>query len=151
VSLDIKARNGQYFLQALADTGEAPWSAAYVASYLVMARSRIRPEMALQPDFTAFVNNDQILKNALKDHVERLRFQAWLRNVLRMVICLKMDDIKAGMPVFNAVGASQQLFDFLRSVNALVPSAKQVDDARLVKRALDALAPFREKQLHPKP
>jgi len=66
VSLDIKARNGQYFLQALADTGEAPWSAAYVASYLVMARSRVRPQMALQPDFTAFVNNDQIFKTAPK-------------------------------------------------------------------------------------
>ena len=151
MSLDIKARNGQYFLQALADTGETPWTAAYAASYLVLARSRIRPQMALQPDFTAFVNNDQILKNAPKEKTQRLLYQTWLRNALRMIVYLMLDDIKAGMPVFNAVGASQQLTDFLRSINALVPTAKQTDDARLVKRALETLAPFRELQLHPKP
>ena len=61
-----------------------------------------------------------------------------------------LDDIQAGRPVFNAVGASQQLSDFSRSVNALVPAAKHTDDDRLVKRALDSLAPFREQQLHPK-
>ena len=150
MSLDIKARNGQYFLQALADTGAAPWTAAYAASYLVLARSRIRPQMALQPDFTAFVNNDQIIKNAPGNKHQRLLYQTWLRNVLRMVAYLMLDDIQAGRPVFNAVGASQQLSDFLRSVNALVPGAKHTDDARLVKRALDSLAPFREQQLHPK-
>jgi hypothetical protein len=151
MSLDIKARNGQYFLQALADTAEAPWTAAYAASYLVLARSRIRPQMALQPDFTAFVNNDQILKNAPREKAQRLLYQTWLRNALRMVVYLMLDDINAGMPVFNAVGASQQLTDFLRSINALVPAAKQADDARLVKRALATLALFREQQLHPKP
>ena len=151
MSLDIKARNGQYFLQALADTGDAPWTAAYAASYLVLARSRVRPEMALQPDFTAFVNNDQIIKNAPKEKAQRLLYQAWLRNVIRLVVYLILDDIDAGMPVFNAVGASQQLSDFSRSVNALVPGGKQADDDRLVKRALERLAPFRERQLHPKP
>lgn len=151
MSLDTKARNGQYFLQALSDTGTAPWTSAYVAAYLVIARSRIRPQMALQPDFTAFVNNDQILKNAPKDRAERLRYQKWLRNVLRTVVYLMLDDIKAGLPVFNAVGASQQLTDFLRSLNALVPASKQADDAVLVMRAFEALAPFRGKQLHPKP
>lgn len=149
-SLDLKARNGQYFLQALADTGEAPWTSAYIASYIVLARSRIRPQMALQPDFTAFVNNDQILKSAPREKAQRLLYQTWLRNALRMVVYLMLDDIKAGLPVFNAVGASQQLTDFLRSLNALVPAAKQAEDARLVKRALDSLAPFRVKQLHPK-
>ena len=150
MSLDIKARNGQYFLQALADTGAAPWTSVYAASYLVVARARVRPNMALQPDFTAFVNNDQILKNAPHDKAQRLLYQTWLRNALRMVVYLMLDDIKAGMPVFNAVGASQQLSDFLRSVNALVPAGKQTEDARLVKRALDSLALFRDQQLHPK-
>jgi hypothetical protein len=151
MSLDIKARNGQYFLQALADTGKAPWTTAYASSYLVLSRAGVRPEMALQPDFTAFVNNDQIIKNAPHDKHQRLLYQSWLRNVLRMVVYLMLDDIQAGRPVFNAVGASQQLSDFLRSVNALVPAATRVDDARLVKRALDSLAPFRDLQLHPKP
>lgn len=150
MSLDIKARNGQYFLQALADTGKAPWTTAYAASYLVLSRAGVRPELVLQPDFTAFVNNDQIIKNAPRDKHQRLLYQSWLRNVLRMVAYLMLDDIQAGRPVFNAVGASQQLSDFLRSVNALVPAATRVDDARLVKRALDSLAPFRERQLHPK-
>ncbi len=149
MSLDIKARNGQYFLQALADTGKAPWTTAYAASYLVLSRAGVRPELVLQPDFTAFVNNDQIIKNAPRDKHQRLLYQSWLRNVLRMVAYLMLDDIQAGRPVFNAVGASQQLSDFLRSVNALVPAATRVDDARLVKRALDSLAPFRERQLHP--
>jgi hypothetical protein len=150
MSLDIKARNGQYFLQALADTEAAPWTSAYAASYLVLSRAGVRPQMALQPDFTAFVNNDQIIKNAPRNKHHRLLYQTWLRNVLRMVAYLMLDDIQAGRPVFNAVGASQQLSDFSRSVNALVPAAKHTDDARLVKRALDSLAPFREQQLHPK-
>jgi hypothetical protein len=68
-----------------------------------------------------------------------------------MVVYLMLDDIQAGMPVFNAVGASQQLSDFLRSINALVPAATRADDSVLVKRALDSLAPFRNLQLHPKP
>ena len=151
MSLDIKARNGQYFLQALADTGKAPWTTAYAASYLVLSRAGVRPELALQPDFTAFVNNDQIIKNAPHDKHQRLLYQSWLRNVLRMVAYLMLDDIQAGRPVFNAVGASQQLSDFLRSVNALVPAATRADDSVLVKRALDSLAPFRDLQLHPKP
>jgi hypothetical protein len=150
MSLDIKARNGQYFLQALADTGKAPWTTAYASSYLVLSRAGVRPEMALQPDFTAFVNNDQIIKNAPRDSHQRLLYQSWLRNVLRMLVYLMLDDIQAGRPVFNAVGASQQLSDFLRSVNALVPAATRADDARMVKRALDSLAPFRDLQLHPK-
>ena len=151
MSLDIKARNGQYFLQALADTGKAPWTTAYASSYLVLSRAGVRPEMALQPDFTAFVNNDQIIKNAPRDKHQRLLYQSWLRNVLRMVAFLMLDDIQAGRPVFNAVGANQQLSDFLRSVNALVPAATRADDSVLVKRALDSLAPFRDLQLHPKP
>ena len=151
MSLDIKARNGQYFLQALADTGDAPWTAAYAASYLVVARARVRPNMALQPDFTAFVNNDQILKNAPRDKAQRLLYQSWLRNLMRMVVYLMLDDIEAGMPVFNAVGASQQLSDLLRSVNTLVPASKHPDDSKLVKTLLDRMAPFRERQLHPKP
>jgi len=151
MSLDIKARNGQYFLQALADTGKAPWTTAYAGSYLVLSRAGVRPEMALQPDFTAFVNNDQIIKNAPRDKHQRLLYQSWLRNVLRMVVYLMLDDIRAGRPEFNAVGASQQLSDFLRSVNALVPAAIRADDSVLVKRALDSLSPFRDLQLHPKP
>lgn len=151
MSLDIKARNGQYFLQALADTGKAPWTSVYAVSYLVLARAGLRAQIALQPDFTAFVNNDQIIKNAPRDKHQRLLYQSWLRNVLRMVVYLKLDDIQAGRPVFNAVGASQQLSDFLRSVNALVPTATRADDSVLVKRALDSLAPFRHQQLHPKP
>lgn len=151
MSLDIKARNGQYFLQALADTREAPWTAAYAASYLVLARSRVRSQMALQPDFTAFVNNNQIIKNAPKDKAQRLLYQGWLRNVMRMFVYLMLEDINAGMPVFNAVGASQQFSDVLRSVNALVPANKYPDDSKLVKSLLDRMAPFRERQLHPKP
>ncbi|MFM2223158.1 MAG: hypothetical protein RLZZ78_1415 [Armatimonadota bacterium] len=107
--------------------------------------------MALQPDFTAFVNNDQILKNAPRDKAQRLLYQSWLRNLMRMVVYLMLDDIEAGMPVFNAVGASQQLSDLLRSVNTLVPASKYPDDSKLVKTLLDRMAPFRERQLYPKP
>lgn len=149
MSRDRQAQNGSYLAEMLWKGGPYPMHALYFASRRPLERRVITPNDALQPDFTAFVNDGNLAKFQPTNAAVRRRFVQGCRELLRMSCLLLVRDLRWGRRSANPTGARQQLTALWKYVAASDTAAENQATRPLVASALESLKAPAWRQTHP--
>lgn len=147
LSRDPQARNGAYMSEMLWKGGPYPFHAAYFAARRPLELRAKQPGFALQPDFAAFVNNDNLLHYQPAKPEARLDFIAACRALLRMDCLLLTADLTHGRDSANPVGAIQQIGALWHYVKGQDTPGENAQTQPIVDAALNALKAPAQRQI----